>query len=215
MYKALIFDMDGLMIDSELFYWRVGREIAGEFGKECPDTVFQSMMGRKPLESMGIFCRELGIDVPAGEMLLRRDGRVAELLKEVEPMPGLLEILKAFHGRLRLAICTSATRDMVDIVMEKLRVEHYFDAVQTSDGVSRGKPDPEIYLAAMGKLGVKGPESIVLEDSCNGAQAGKNAGAYTIAIPSVYTCSQDFSFADFRAKDLHEARERVGELVGK
>jgi beta-phosphoglucomutase-like phosphatase (HAD superfamily) len=65
----------------------------------------------------------------------------------------------------------------------------------------------------MQKLGVRPYESIVLEDSHNGAKAGKAAGAYTIAIPSEHTRSQDFSFADFRAKDLHEARERINQIL--
>lgn len=213
MYQALIFDMDGLMIDSETFYWRVGREIAREYGKECPDSVFQNMMGRKPIESIAHYCRDLGIAARPEDILIKRDAMVMELLKEVEPMPGLMEILHAFHDKLRLAIATSAQRHMVDIVMERLHIEQFFDHVQTSDTIKNGKPHPEIYLTTLQKLGVEPQRSIVLEDSHNGAKAGKAAGAYTIAIPSEHTQSQDFSFADFRAKDLHEARERIAQLL--
>jgi beta-phosphoglucomutase-like phosphatase (HAD superfamily) len=79
--------------------------------------------------------------------------------------------------------------------------------------VIEGKPAPEIYLKAMARLGVPPAECIVLEDSSNGARAGKNAGAYVIAVPSQYTRDQDFSFADFIAHDLLDAARQVSCLA--
>ena len=214
MHTTLIFDMDGLMIDSESLYWAAGRQLARDYGKTCPDALLQSMMGRAPLESVGLFCKELGLPISAEKALELRDGAVAKLIEHAKPMPGLMEALEAFRGTLKLGICTSARRSMVDIVMRSLGIEHYFDAVQTSDGVTLGKPNPEIYLKAMMKLGSRPEECVVLEDSGNGARAGKSAGAYTIAVPSEYTCSQDFGFADYRADSLFDAAEHIRALIG-
>jgi HAD superfamily hydrolase (TIGR01509 family) len=208
--RAIVFDMDGLMIDSERVYWDAGRYIARQYGKEVSDQTLGQMMGRKPLESLTVFATELGITRPPEMLLAAREARVISALEAgVDPMPGLMDVLPGLSGKYELAIATSARRSMVDIIMRSLKVEHYFQVVQTSDDITNGKPDPEIYLKAMGKLGVKPDESVVLEDSSNGALSGKRAGAYVIAVPSQYTREQDFSFADYVATDLHDAAAHI------
>jgi HAD superfamily hydrolase (TIGR01509 family) len=211
--RAIVFDMDGLMIDSERIYWDAGRHIARQYGKEVSDQTLGRMMGRKPLESLTVFAHELGIPQPPEVLLAAREARVVTALKAgVEPMPGLMDVLPVLGLKYKLAIATSARRSMVDIIMRSLGVEHYFTVVQTSDDVPNGKPDPEIYLKAMGKLGVEPAESVVLEDSSNGALSGKRAGAYVIAVPSQYTRQQDFSFADYIAADLHDAAAHIAAI---
>jgi HAD superfamily hydrolase (TIGR01509 family) len=211
--RAIVFDMDGLMIDSERIYWDAGRHIARQYGKEVSDQTLGRMMGRKPLESLTVFAREIGIPQPPEVLLAAREARVVAALEAgVEPMPGLMDVLPVLGQKYKLAIATSARRSMVDIIMGSLGVEHYFTVVQTSDDVTNGKPDPEIYLKAMGKLGVEPAESVVLEDSSNGAMSGKRAGAYVIAVPSQYTRQQDFSFADYIAADLHDAAAHIAAI---
>jgi len=211
--RAVIFDMDGLMIDSEKVYFEAGRIIAREFGKEVSDQTLGRMMGRKPLESVALFAKELEIDEPAENLLKRREAKVMGVLEQgVDKMPGLDFILETLAPTRPLAIATSAPKYIVDVVMRKLDVRRYFKVIQTSDDVVNGKPDPEIYLKAMGKLEVASSESIVLEDSSNGALAGKRAGAYVIGVPSVYTRGQDFSFVDYVALDLTDAGRHVESL---
>jgi beta-phosphoglucomutase-like phosphatase (HAD superfamily) len=110
---------------------------------------------------------------------------------------------------LKLSIATSAPMRFVNVVMESLKMREYFSAIQTSDDIVHGKPDPEIYRKAMAKLGVSPGQSIVLEDSSNGCRAGKRAGAYVIAVPTVQTRPQDFSFVDHIAASLSEAAGHV------
>jgi HAD superfamily hydrolase (TIGR01509 family) len=204
--KAIVFDMDGLMIDSESVYWAVERKMARAFGKEATDQTLGSMMGRSPLDSMAIYARDLGLTQSPAELLEMRDTEVLETLRRgVTPMPGLFEVLDEFRPHYRLAIATSAGRRFVDVVIGQLHLAKYFDALQTSDDVKDGKPAPEIYLKAMAKLNVSPELCAVLEDSSNGALAGKRAGAYTIAVPSQYTSWQDFSFVDYVAKNLKDA----------
>jgi HAD superfamily hydrolase (TIGR01509 family) len=211
--RAVIFDMDGLMIDSEKVYFEAGRQIAREFGKEVSDQTLGRMMGRKPLESVALFAHELNISEPPDSLLKRREARVVRVLERgIDTMPGLDFILKELYPSRPLAIATSAPGYIVDVVMRKLELRDFFKVIQTSDDVTLGKPDPEIYLKAMAKLKVKPSESIVLEDSSNGALAGKRSGAYVIAVPSAYTRDQDFSFVDFVARDLTDAATHIQSL---
>ena len=214
--KAIIFDMDGLMIDSERLYFETEREMAKDMGKEVSDETLWRMMGRKPIESMEIYAEDLGLDIPAEELLKTRDTAFEKkLIKEVVPMPGLFEILSEFKGEMKLAIATGSPVKFLDIVLDRLDIKEYFDVLQPSDEIVNGKPDPEIYLKAVEKLGLSPEECIVLEDSSNGALAGKNAGCYTIAVPSEYTCKQDFSFVDYKADSLNGALDHIKKNIMK
>jgi len=211
--KAIIFDMDGLMIDTEVLYHKTDREIAKSFGKTVSDETLGKMMGRKPIESYTIFCNDLGINEPVEDLLKTRYDLVEKLLlNEVKPMPGLFNILNEFRGKMKLAIATGSPHKFLEIALNKLNIKEYFDVTQPSDGITNGKPNPEIYLKVMERLGLSPEYCIVIEDSSNGARAGKNAGCYTIAVPSEYTYKQDFSFVDYIASDLDDAKEHIKNL---
>ncbi len=212
--KAIIFDMDGLMIDTEIIYHETDRKIAESFGKTVSEETLGKMMGRKPIESYRIFCDDLGIEEPIEQLLKTRYDLVEKmLLQEIKPMPGLFDILDEFKGKMKMAIATGSPHKFLEIALDKLNIREYFDVTQPSDGIVNGKPDPEIYLKVMEKLKLGHEYCIVIEDSSNGARAGKNAGCYTIAVPSEYTYKQDFSFVDYVAIDLKDAREHIKKLL--
>lgn len=211
--QAVIFDMDGLMIDSERVYWQAGRELANRYGKTVQDATLGRMMGRSPVDSMTVFATETAIPVDPATLLEERDTRVYEILSTgATPMPGLFAALDQLSARHTLAIATSAKRYFVDVIDKSLNFVRYFKAVQTSEGVVNGKPAPEIYHKAMAQIGVSPADSVVLEDSSNGARAGKASGAYTIAVPSEHTRDQDFSFVDYVAADLLDAARKIATL---
>lgn len=208
--KAIIFDMDGLMIDTERLYFESEREMARSFGKEVKDETLWKMMGRKPVECMQIYSEDLGLDIPAQKLVEIRDELFREkLMNDLVPMKGLFEMLEEFKGKIVMSIATGSPVKLLDLILDRLNIKNYFDVLQASDDIVNGKPDPEIYLKTIEKLGVSPEECIVLEDSGNGARAGKNAGCYTIAIPSEYTNKQDFSFVDYIAADLNDARMHI------
>ncbi|HCS49412.1 MAG TPA: HAD family hydrolase, partial [Candidatus Aminicenantes bacterium] len=188
MFKALIFDMDGLMIDSERLYWQVEKNLARSYRKVVKEETLWKMMGRRPIEGMRIFVEDLKLPISAEEALALRDARMREKYRdESEAMPGLFHILGTFYGKLKLAVCTGAQREFMEIVVDRLKIREKFDVLQASDEIKRGKPDPEIYLRTCLRLGLEPKQCIVLEDSSNGALAGKRAGCYTIGVPSEYS----------------------------
>jgi HAD superfamily hydrolase (TIGR01509 family) len=212
MTRALIFDMDGLMLDTEKLYWEVGRELGRQFGRSVSDDTLRKMTGRDRVQSSRILAEEGGIPLAAEEVMARRERMMLEKFTRggLEPMPGLREILERFRGRLKLGVATSSPRMLVTAALPALNADRYFDAITAGDEVSHGKPEPELYLRTMEKLGVGGADSVVLEDAPSGALAGKRAGAFVIAVPSALTVSEDFSaVADVRVPNLFEAAEVV------
>ncbi|MFH1434471.1 MAG: HAD family phosphatase [Pseudomonadota bacterium] len=216
--EALIFDMDGLMIDSERLYFEAEREIAGRFGKTVEDRTLWNMMGRKPLESLAIYAKDLGLagTVTPEELLGIRDKIMKKkLAADLEPMPGLERIIGDFHGTLKLAVATGAPMEFLDITLDGLDLRDKFDVLQASDDIGRGKPDPEIYLTTCARLRLAPEACVVLEDAQHGVVAAKAAGCHAVAVPTEYSTGQDFSRADFIAPDLSRAADYIHELMNR
>ena len=206
--------MDGLMIDSERLYFQAEGEIADKFGVILKEETLWKMMGTNPMEGLTIFVNDLGLPIDAQEAFtMRTEIMRKKLLTDLEAMPGLFHILDTFLNRLKLAVCTGAQEEFLDIAVDSLDIRDKFDVLQSSDEIDKGKPNPEIYLRTCKKLSVSPKESLVLEDSENGVKAGKRAGCLVIAVPSEYTQSQDFTSADFIASDLFEAEGIIQSLL--
>lgn len=213
MIKALIFDMDGLMIDSERLYFQAEKEIADKFNVPLREETLWKMMGTKPIEGMAIFVKDLNLPIDAHQALdIRTDIMRDKLKNDLVAMPGLSHILDTFYGWLKLAICTGAQQEFLDIVVNQLGIRQRFDILQSSDGIKKGKPEPEIYLTTCEKLGFSPADCVVLEDSQNGVLAGKSAGCYVIAVPSEYTQDQSFDVADYKAYDLYQAEMYISSM---
>jgi len=213
-FAAMIFDMDGLMIDSERLYWEVEKDLARSYRKEVKEGTLWNMMGRRPIEGLRIFIEDLDLPISAEEALAFRDIRMRKKYQdESEAMPGLFHILDTFDRRLKLAVCTGAQSEFLEIVVRRLKIREKFAVLQASDEITKGKPDPEIYLTTCAKLGLDPGQCIVLEDSSNGALAGKRAGCYTVGVPSAYSRGQDFSFVNFVASDLFAAERHISGLL--
>jgi HAD superfamily hydrolase (TIGR01509 family) len=205
--KAAIFDMDGLMVDTERLYFEAECEVARRYGKHFTRDVMQKMMGHKAAQSIQIMIETLEIEGSPEEIEALRDTLYRDLLlRGVTPMRGLLTLLDWLeaHG-FRKAVATSSKPEFKDIVFDQLGLHDRFEAVVTAWDISRGKPSPEIYQLAIGRLNLQPPECIVLEDSPPGLQAAKAAGCCCIVVPNPFTQSQDFTGADLVVSHLsHE-----------
>jgi len=214
-YKAVIFDLDGLLIDSETLYHKVSYSMTAELGKTLTEETIAKQMGRSPLESLEIYRKDLGIEhLTAQELVdIRHERMIREFRENLEPMPGALEIIRRLHGRMRMALATGSPQELMKIAFERFDLDRFFEYVQTSEELLYGKPDPEIYQLTIKALQVKPGECIVLEDSSNGVLAGHHAGCFVIAVPNEHTQRQDFSCADALVNDLTEGGALIHRLA--
>lgn len=206
-FDAVIFDMDGLMFETQRCYLDAERELCSRRGCRLTPQISNQMMGRVGLESMQVLKTALGWSDRAADLLAERDGIYERLLETGgEPCRGLTLLLDRLTGEgLQLAIASSSQRKHVSFLCQRYDVGRYFSAVVTGDDVRHGKPDPEIFLAAASKLGVNPQQAAVLEDAENGiraARAGSFGGA--VLIPHQDTLVTDHALPDLIASGLDD-----------
>lgn len=215
MIAAVIFDMDGLMIDSEPLQKQAWQATARRYGRVIDDALFTRMLGLRDVESTALVIGALGLTFDAQSLWTERNELyLSGLPGHVRAMPGLHELLAELPVRgLRRAVATSGVRRYVEIVMRELGLENTFDALVVSQDVSRGKPAPDVYLLAAQRLNVLPAQCLVLEDAPNGIAAAKAAGMKCIAIPNDDTRALDLSAADVVLPSLLAVRDSLDELI--
>jgi len=207
--RGLIFDMDGLMIDSEPVWWRVEHALAREFGVAWTDALALSCMGTG-LPNLIRTMRAHGLPLDEATGVERVIDDFIARIGEVELLPGCVELLDAARERgIRVALASSSTRGLVEAVLAQFRLADRFDAAISGEAVSRPKPAPDIFLLAAERLGVDVGEAVVLEDSRAGVTAARDAGIAVIAIPEGDP-TPFVPIATLVLRDLHEARARLG-----
>jgi beta-phosphoglucomutase family hydrolase len=206
--SAVIFDMDGLMFDTESLFHIAQAAIAAKRGKEFTYTIQAKMMGQKSLHAIEIMLDELGLSDDPSEILRERDVHYAELLKtRSEMMPGLLELLDFLEAHhLCTAIASGSQRAWINFLLERFNLRDRFEVIVSSDEVERGKPSPDIFLKAVERLGLPASSCLVLEDALNGIRAAKAAGCRAVAVPSKFTAHQDFAEADLIISGLADQK---------
>lgn len=199
MIRALIFDFDGLMLDTEGPDYRAWQEVFAQHGHELPLAVWSECIGRAadwfdPLARLESLVGT-PIDRDAGHAWQRERHR--ELIEAEPLLPGVSEYLMAARRLgLRLAIASSSSPGWVGGHLERLKLSAYFECVRCWGDVERAKPAPNLYLAALASLGVTASEAIAFEDSFNGVRAAKEAGLFCVAVPNALTAHLDLGQAD-------------------
>ena len=206
--RAVVLDMDGLMFNTEEIYTLVGIDLLGRRGCSFSDELKDQIMGLRPQATFDTMIRWHKLD-ESWEELARESNRIfAGLLDEhLAPLPGLFELLVVLErSEIPKAIATSSCRELAEACLRPFELGSRFEFILTAEDVTRGKPDPEIYLAAAKRLGLRPPETMVLEDSENGCRAAASAGAFTVAVPGEHSRGQDFSVASLVVDSLADAR---------
>lgn len=190
MVKALIFDFDGLILDTESPLVQAWKDIYESFGVQLPLERWAQMLGQAtdPPEAYEHLESELGVKVDRVAIRKKRVAREAELLKDEEPLSGVKALIdEATLRGFRLAIASSSEHAWVDRHLERLNLLSYFNVIICADDVELTKPAPDLYLLAMQELDVGPHEAIALEDSAYGAQAALAAGLACVVIPNAIT----------------------------
>ena len=216
MIKAIIVDMDGLMIDSERVTFECYQEILKGMNLTMDEEFYKTLLG-KPLK--GIYQRfydVYGNDFPIEDVIKDVHALMAKRF-ETEGVPiktglkSLLEYLK--ENNYKTIVATSSNRDRVDTILSQAQITDYFDDSICGDEVTKGKPNPEVFLKSCQKLGVNVDEAIVLEDSEAGIQASYDAGIKVICIPDMKYPEKQYEEKTFKIlKDLNGVTEYLKNL---
>jgi HAD superfamily hydrolase (TIGR01509 family) len=214
--EAVIFDLDGLMVDSEPLAREAWRTFLAGFGHALDEETVDAMLGLRLMDSAQVVKERFGLPLTLEQIANRRaELLLAALPGNLQPMPGLGEVLAAVDARgLRRAVATSSPKSYAPVALREVGVADGFAALVTGDMVERGKPAPDIYLAAAAVLGLPAAACLALEDSPNGVRAAKAAGMRCVAVPNELSAGLDLSAADEVLPSLMAMAERLDELIG-
>ena len=202
-YKAIIFDFDGVLVDTEVIKYKAWQKIASRFGKTIDKGFFnKNCIGKSGELVAGLLCKRYNLNLnPLEFSKLMYKISVPMLKKDIKPIKSNISFLKNCHnisGR-KIGIASSQEKELLMYTLKKLGLEKYFDAVIAGNEIKNKKPSPDIYLKACKKLSVQPKECIVIEDTETGVEAAYGAKiGKIIAIPKRLTAKQDFSKADVK-----------------
>lgn len=207
MIRALIFDFDGLILDTEVPDLQSWQEIYLEYGCTLPLSVWAVCIGGSsdlfdPYEYLE---SQLGRAVDREAIRAKRRRREAELTEAQRVLPGVREyITDANRLGLKLGVASSSSRDWVVGHLSRLELLPHFHCIKCADDVKHTKPDPALYLSALDELGLQAHQAIAFEDSPNGILAAKRAGLFCVAVPNPVTRQLSLQQADLQLTSLAE-----------
>ncbi len=196
--RAVVFDLDGLMFDTEALFARVIADMLAARGRPNQPEIMRAMIGRRGVDAGEAFRRISGIDEPTEALMREARSRFdAEVDTAVHPTAGLFTLLgKLHHVGLPCAVATSSRRSYAEGLLRRHGVDDRFSVLLAAEDVTHGKPDPEIYVTAAARLQVAPGSLLVLEDSAAGVSAAKGAGAFAVGVPHEHSPADGLSHAD-------------------
>jgi sugar-phosphatase len=206
--EAAIFDMDGLLIDTEPIWRRSEIEVFGELGLHLTEEQCMETMGVRVAEVVELWYSRYPWDGPTCEEVTRQiyASVIEHVLSEGEPLPGVLYTLRTVRDRgLLCAIASSSSEILIRAVIQKLNIGEFIQTICSADDEAEGKPHPAVYLTAARRLGVPPDRCVAFEDSPNGVQSAKAAGMLCIVVPDPYLAGDPrMERADLRLESLEE-----------
>jgi HAD superfamily hydrolase (TIGR01509 family) len=194
--EALVFDLDGVLLDSEQVWDEVREQLVQERGGRWHEQAQTEMMGMSSVEWSRYMHDELGVPDPPEEISAEVVRRLEEVYRKRLPLiDGASEAVERLAARWPLGLASSSHRELIDLVLELSGLARFFRVTVSSEEVPRGKPAPDVYLEAARGLGVAPERCAAVEDSRNGIRAAKTAGMRVIAIPNPHFPPGDESLA--------------------
>ncbi len=219
MIKAIVFDFDGLIIDTETVWYEVMCEIYSEHGYELPFEIWERCVGTGDDELYGYLeeCLNKPIDRVAVQQAAKDKHGVIMAGRTIRP--GVEAYLQAAKAQgLKIGLASSSSREWVEGFLKRFGLYDYFECIRTSDDVTNVKPDPELYIAALSCLGVSPEEAIAFEDSPNGTRAAKAAGMHCVIVPNDITSRMTFDEFDLKLDSMgdlnfEEVYKKITDIV--
>lgn len=207
MIKAAIFDVDGVIVNTDHLVSQTYAEIIKQYGK-TPVYNEHGLIHKSGTRERDIFTilkEEYGIDDSIEILSEKKSAIYEELLKDIQPMVGvvkLLDLLKSHN--IPLAVGTSGILRRTHLKLNTVKILHYFSVIVSGEDVKQGKPAPDIFLLAASRLHVDPQDCVVFEDAESGIIAAKKAGMKVVAVPTEFTKNHNFSGADFVVRSLDD-----------
>jgi HAD superfamily hydrolase (TIGR01509 family) len=205
--RAVVFDLDGVLLDSESINVRAAFEAFASFGHPLDEADVARIVGRHPMDYAVELMRQHGVPESAGAELRRIQEEAYQRLwnEGARLLDGAEVALHAVRARgLKTGLATSSGRGSVQEALDRFGLQDAFDATLTLDDVAARKPDPEIYLRASERLGVVPDAMLVVEDSCHGITAAKAARAWCVAVRTPWVAEEAQRLADWRIGSLRD-----------
>jgi len=207
--RGIIFDLDGILFDSEYYQWQGWVEPLREYGIELTKEMYFSYAGKSGKQIDQELIKDFNLGIENSTLWNKKKVLIEKWFNEkaMPIMPYAKEAVEYFSSNpnFKIALCSGGDKEEVVTKLEKNDFLKYFPVITAEDDVEKSKPWPDIYLLAVEKLGLDPSQCLAFEDTQYGLQAAKDAGVYCFAIPNEYSLNQDFSRADKVLSSLKEA----------
>ncbi|MDJ1483829.1 hexitol phosphatase HxpB [Cytophagaceae bacterium YF14B1] len=219
MIQAIIFDMDGLLIDSEP-QWRIAEiEVFAKVGVLLTETMTYQTTGLRTDEVINYWYQRQPWKnrTPAEVTADLNATALYHISRHAEVLPGVYEILDFVAKKsIPMAVASSSSMALIEAVLEKLKIRHLFSVIHSGTLEAKGKPDPAVYITTAKKLGIPATQCLALEDSVNGMRAGLKAGMKVVAIPAPESFTRpEYGEASLKIASLLDFTESVWEQINK
>jgi HAD superfamily hydrolase (TIGR01509 family) len=213
--KAIVFDMDGLMVDSEPLARQAWETVLARYGCQLDAETYGRMIGLRTEDSSRLVRDRYDLAVSPADLGAQKTAEMAGLLDQGVPvMPGLPELIQVVNERqIPWAVATSSRLAYAQTILDQLGLRDSCRAVAAGDQVAHGKPAPDIYLLAANRLGVNPQSCLALEDSVPGGRAAVAAGMVLAAVPGPQADAADFAFADHVFPSLRQVADALDHLL--
>lgn len=199
-FKAVIFDMDGVIIDSEPFYQEVQIDLFHKMGITIPPEEYNTFIGAGMREMWNMIKSSRNLKQPIEELIKLNNSVLLEYFKEsaaLVPTPHFTDFLASvLSAGMKTAVASSTAKPIIEVILKKLNLYDFFNNIVSGNEVENGKPAPDIFLETASRLNVIPSDCIVVEDSFNGVKAAKSAGMYCLGYHNPNSGNQDISAAD-------------------
>ena len=217
MLRAVIFDMDGVIIDSQPYHFAVEDKMCREIGIDVSLEESHSFVGMAGAKVWGYLKNKHALKKSIEELLaFENKARTAYFssLKNVQPIPGVVELLKKLRQHdIKTALASSSSAEVIEIFLSKMGLKDFFQHITNGDAVENGKPDPDIFLHTATALGENPSACLVIEDSANGVRAAKDAGMKCVGFRNANSGAQDLSLADMVIDDFRKVNLEIIESL--
>ncbi len=205
-YRAVVFDLDGVLWDGEPIYYAAFNAVLEPLGHHLPQDEYDQIIGQSVEAAWAWVLDRFEITESPAAFYRAYDAAVLEMLKEpVEPLPGVRELLAELHGRgIRVGLASASLRQWVDATLDGIGLRDEFETTVSASEVERAKPAPDLYATAVSQLGVPAAECLAFEDTVAGIASAKAAGLFAVQLRAASTALPPIAEADLVIDDFSQ-----------